>query len=768
MRKICCLIGILFMSIGIATAQPQLNKDNIEEVIKAMTLEEKVNFVVGTTRLYVVPPSPAPGMIKRPRPDVEKIKQIVKERENTAVRPTDAVVAFSQGRVKGASGDVQPVKRLGITTMVLSDGPAGLRIDPTRPGDPNTYYCTAFPIGALLASSWDPQLVERVTTAMGQEVKEYGVDVVLAPAMNIERNPLCGRNFEYFSEDPLLSGKIGAAYIRGIQSNGVGVSMKHFAVNNQETYRNGVDVHLSMRALREIYLRGFEIAVKEGRPWTVMSSYNKINGVLASENRWLLHDVLRGEWGFDGFVMTDWWAEQNGARQIAAGNDMLMPGTQHQVDEIVNAVKSGEMDERYLDDAVRNILNILVKSPTFNRYDISNKPDLKGHALIGRQAAAESMVLLKNEGNTLPLAKGRVALYGIDSYDILVGGTGSGNVNRAYKISLNEGLSEQGYRLDKSVAAMYKAYIDAEKAKLPKDNFWTVPVIAEKAISTTEAAQAAKKNDIAVLTIGRMAGEGGDRKLEKGDWYLTDTEAGNLRVLCEAFHQAGKKVVVVMNMGGAIDMAGWNDEPDAILHSFMGGQEAGHAVADVLSGKVNPSGKLTFTIAKEYNDYCSATNFPSTDGVDGQVDYREGVLVGYRWFDTKKIAPLYPFGYGLSYTQFDYSNMTVTPVAEGYDVVVTVKNTGRRAGREVAELYVHAPGKATMRADQELKGFAKTKLLRPGQSETLHIAVKADDLRWFDDYENKWKLEPGCYELRIGASSKDVRTTKTVTLDSKE
>lgn len=764
MRKICCMISALFFAIGIASAQPQLNKDNVDEVIKAMTLEEKVSFVVGTTRLYVVPPTPAPGMIKRPRPDVEKIKQIVKEREKAPVRPTDAVVAFSQGRVKGASGDVQPIKRLGVTTMVLSDGPAGLRIDPIRPGDPNTYYCTAFPIGALLASSWDPQLVERVTTAMGQEVKEYGVDVVLAPAMNIERNPLCGRNFEYFSEDPLLSGKIGAAYIRGIQSNGVGVSMKHFAVNNQETYRNGVDVHLSMRALREIYLRGFEIAVKEGKPWTVMSSYNKINGVLASENRWLLHDVLRKEWGFDGFVMTDWWAEQNGARQIAAGNDMLMPGTQHQVDEIISAVKSGEMDERYLDDAVRNILNILVKSPTFNRYSISNKPDLKEHAFIGRQAAAESMVLLKNEDNTLPMKKQRVALYGVDSYDILVGGTGSGNVNRAYKVSLDEGLAKQGYRLDKTLVAKYKDYISAEKAKLPKDNFWTVPVIPEVAISATEAAQAARKNDIAVLTIGRMAGEGGDRKLEKGDWYLTDTETENLRVLCEAFHQAGKKVVVVMNMGGAIDMAAWNEQPDAILHSFMGGQEAGNAVADVLSGKVAPSGKLAFTIAKRYDDYCSANNFPSTDGVDGQVDYREGVLVGYRWFDTKQIAPLYPFGYGLSYTQFEYSNMTVTPTSDGYDVAVTVKNTGRRAGREVAELYVHAPGKTTMRADQELKGFAKTKLLKPGQSETLHITVKATDLQWFDDYDNAWKLEPGSYELRIGASSKDVRATKSITI----
>ena len=519
-----------------ATAQPKLAANNIKEVVAAMTLEEKAALVVGTQRGGVYPPPPAPGM---------------------PVRPTDdplnkAVTAFSEGRVRGAAGDVLAIPRLGIPTMVLADGPAGLRIDPKRPNDPNTYYCTAFPTASLLAATWDVPMIERMTEAIGNEAKEYGVDILLAPGMNIMRNPLCGRNYEYFSEDPVLAGKMAAAYIRGIQSQGVGVSLKHFAVNNQETNRNGIDVRISEQALREIYLRGFEIAVKESKPWTIMSSYNKINGILASENRWLLKDVLRNEWGFDGFVMTDWWAEENGARQIGAGNDMLMPGTQRQLREIMDGIKAGIIKEQDLDWCVENILRVLVKTPVFKDYQYSNQPDLKAHAKIAREVAAEGMVLLENNG-VLPLKKGkRVALLGVDSYDALVGGSGSGHVNRQYEVSIYEGLKQAGFRLDAEQSKIYMDYVEAEKSKQNREFFWVVPTINELAVSQEQAEALAQRNDLCILTIGRMAGEGDDRRLEKGDYYLSDLEMQNLQNLCMAFHARKKAVVVLLSMGSFV------------------------------------------------------------------------------------------------------------------------------------------------------------------------------------------------------------------------
>ena len=681
---------VLTLIAAIATmamiAQPKLTADNIKEVVAAMTLEEKAALVVGTQRGGVYPPTPAPGMPVRPMDDPEN----------------KAVTAFSEGRVKGAAGDVYAVPRLGIPTMVLADGPAGLRIDPTPvspklgdnrglnkgkanvgsdPQPPNLgglSYCTAFPTASLLAATWDAPLVERMTQAMGSEVKEYGVDVLLAPGMNIMRDPRCGRNYEYFSEDPVLAGKLAAAYIRGIQSQGVGVSLKHFAVNNQETYRNGIDVRIDERTLREIYLRGFEIAVKEGKPWTIMSSYNKINGILASENRWLLKDVLRQEWGFDGFVMTDWWAEENGARQIGAGNDMLMPGTQRQLREILDGIKTGVIKESDLDWCVENILRVLVKTPVFNHYQYSNQPDLKANAQVAREVAAEGFVLLKNEriltpplthplqgrgaaAPVLPLKKGkRVALLGVDSYDALVGGSGSGHVNRAYEVSIYEGLRSAGFRLDEEASKHYIEYVEAEKAKQNREFFWVVPTIDELTVSQEEAEALAQRNDVCILTIGRMAGEGDDRRLEKGDYYLSDLEMQNLHNLCNAFHAKKKSVVVLLSMGSFVDMTSWKDLPDAILHTWLPGQEEGNAIADVLTGKVNPSGKLPFTIAARYEDYPSATNFPQSNGNPAEVEYKEGIYVGYRHFDRANITPTYPFGYGLSYTTFTIDHLTLT------------------------------------------------------------------------------------------------------------
>ncbi len=747
--KVCMMALAVSLT---ATAQVQLSKDNIKEVVAAMTLQEKAEFVVGMHRGDVYPPPPAPGMPVRAVKDSLNIAAAQAKASSTN---SQIVTAFSEGRVKGAAGDAVPIERLGITTMVLADGPAGLRIDPKREGDSKEYYCTAFPTSGLLAASWDTDLVERVTLAMGNEVKEYGADILLAPAINIHRNPLCGRNFEYYSEDPVLAGKMAAAYIRGIQSNGVGTSLKHFAVNNQETYRNGVNAKVSERALREIYLKGFEIAIKEGQPWTVMSSYNKINGVLASENRWLLTDVLRKEWGFKGFVMTDWWAEENGARQIAAGNDMLMPGTQRQMNEIIEAVQNGTLPESQLNWCVENILRVLVQSPTFNRYQYSDKPDLKAHATLTREAATEGMVLLENNG-VLPISKQRVALLSVDSYDILVGGSGSGYVNRKYKVSTYEGLKAAGFTIDEQQAQVYLDYIKAEKAKT-NENFWIVPTVEEIGISQQQAERLARDNDLCILTIGRMAGEGGDRQLTKGDYYLSNTEEVNLARLCMAFHAEGKKVVVLLNMGSMVEMTDWHGMPDAILHTWLPGQEAGHSIVDVLTGKACPSGKLPFTLAARYADYPSADNFPQTGNDPATVEYREDIFVGYRHFDRAGIEPLYPFGYGLSYTTFKYGKPALSPKKMKADgalaVSVDVTNTGRCEGKEVVQLYIGYDDQSKDHPVKALKQFKKVSL-KPGETKTVRFTITPEDLQCFEDF---WKVKAGMYTIYIGSSSKDIR-----------
>ena len=385
MKKIFLIAAAGMMTLS-ALAQPQLRKDNIDEVIKAMTLEEKATLLVGGARAVIV----------------------------------DGVPTGTAAKVPGAAGNTRPIERLGIPGTVLADGPAGLRISPTRQNDKNTYYATGFPVGTLLASSWDVDLVTNVTKAMGEEVHEYGVDVLLAPGMNIHRNPLCGRNFEYFSEDPVLSGKMAAAYVNGIQSNDVGVSIKHYAVNNQETNRNEDNARVSERALREIYLKNFEIAVKESAPWTVMSSYNKLNGEYTQQKHDLLTGILRDEWGYKGIVMTDWGNKAGTVKSAWAGNDLMEPGNQNEIDRIVAGVKDGSLKIEDVDRNVRNMLNYIVKTPSFKNYKYSNKPDLKGHAEVARKAAAEAMVLLRNENNTLPIKDAKkVALYGITALDFV-------------------------------------------------------------------------------------------------------------------------------------------------------------------------------------------------------------------------------------------------------------------------------------------------------------------------------------------------------------
>ena len=686
-------------------------------------------------------------------------------------------------------GTTYPLDSLGIPAIVLADGPAGLRIDATREGDSATYYCTHFPIGTLLASTWNTQLIEEVGEAIGQEVKEYGADVLLAPALNIMRNPLCGRNFEYYSEDPVVAGKTASAYITGVQKNDVGTSIKHFAANNQETNRMNNDAHISQRALREIYLKGFEIAIKESKPWTVMTSYNYINGTYTSESKDLVETILRDEWGYEGTVMTDWFGGKDGAVQMWAGNDMLQPGKDEQFDSIVAGVKSGKLAQADLDRSVRRTLNLVEKSPRYQGYKFSNKPDLKAHAAVTRQSAAEGMVLMKNE-KALPFAETikNVALYGITSYDFIAGGTGSGNVNHAYVVSLLDGMKNGGYTVSEDLKTAYESYLaDAKKkaaeeleAKAKKDpkiavlaKFLPQPLPAEKTFTTEELARQAEASDIAVITLGRLSGEFLDRNVS--NFNLSSSERQLIQQVCEVYHKAGKQVVVLLNIGGVIETASWNALPDAILCAWQAGQEGGNSVVDVLSGKQSPSGKFTMTWPIQFTDAYSSRNFPIdqdpridmlNQGQKGTVrnvdytDYEEDIYVGYRYFDSFEVPVSYPFGYGLSYTTFEYSDAKIAEKGDAYEVSVTVKNTGTREGKEVVQLYISAPdNKAANKPAKELKAYAKTKALKAGESETVKLTIKAADLASFDEAASAWVVAEGEYQFLIGASSQDIKAT---------
>ncbi len=739
--------SLLLVTMISGNSTPKLSPDNIDEVIAAMTLEEKAHLIVGT------------GM--------------------AGLSGDSAVVGETCSIVPGAAGTTFPIERLGIPAVVLADGPAGLRIDPTREGDDATYYCTHFPIGTLLASTWDTDLVEEVGNAIGNEVLEYGADVLLAPALNIHRNPLCGRNFEYYSEDPLIAGKIAAAYVRGVQKNGVGTSVKHFAVNNQETNRMGNDAQVSQRALREIYLRGFETVVKEAQPWTVMSSYNYINGEYASENGDLLTTVLRDEWGYPYVVMTDWFGGKDAVAQMEAGNDMLQPGTDKQYQAIIDGVNNGTLDEAVLDRNVKRILEMIVKTPKFKGYKYSNSPDLKAHAEVTRQSATEGMVLLKNDNNALPFNKDvkNVALLGCTSYDFIAGGTGSGNVNRAYTVSLLDGLKNVNLTIDESLKGKYEKHIEAENERNAPDpndpmaKFFPSKRPTEWVPDAATLATLAKNNDAGIITIGRTSGEFLDRTLT--DFNLTPEEKQLIENTTKAFKAEGKPVAVVLNIGGVIETASWRNVPDAILCAWQAGQEGGNSVADVLVGKVNPSGKLPMTFPVAWADHASSANFP-TEGAASQfgfdkeektnkllwdyTPYEEDVYVGYRYFDSFGKNVSYPFGYGLSYTTFEYSEPKISEKDGVYTVTVDVKNTGNAAGKEVVQLYAKAPNaKEANKPEHELKAFAKTASLKPGESQTVTLNVAAADIASYNEDKNAWVVDEGEYVFEIGASSRDIR-----------
>ncbi|MBL8140042.1 MAG: glycoside hydrolase family 3 C-terminal domain-containing protein [Acidobacteria bacterium] len=736
-----------------APPPPQLGTSPTKDVIAAMTNDEKVSLVLGTGM-------DIPGLALGPEMQGPVVGQTIKG-------------------VPGAAGTTFPIPRLGIPSIVLADGPAGLRIQPKREGATRTYYCTAFPIETLLASSWDPELLERVGRAMGAESREYGVDVLLGPALNTHRNPLGGRNFEYYSEDPFVSGTLAAAMIRGVQAEGVGTSAKHYAANDHEWNRNTIDVKVSQRALREIYLRGFEILVRDAKPWTVMSSYNKVNGTYASENHALLTGVLRDDWTFDGVVMTDWFGGKDAVAQMNAGNDLLMPGTGVQQKALLAALASGALKPEILDRNVERVLALILRSPTFKKVARTDTPDLAAHAKVGRDAAAQGMVLLRNRA-TLPLAPAvkTLALFGNTSYAMITGGTGSGDVNEAYTVSLVEGLEAAGLAIDAKLAGDYKAFIAAEKAKqAPTQPFMPAPPLPEMAVSAAEFARLARASDIAVVTIGRLSGEFIDRKRD-GDFELLPNEKALIRDVTTAFRAQRKKVLVVLNIGGVIETASWRDIPDAILLAWQPGQESGHAIADVITGKVAPSGKLATTFPISWDDVPSSANFPgkTLQGPDPQakglfamvdraaeISYDDDIWVGYRHYATRGVKTSYPFGFGLSYTTFGYKDLTLSAAEFGpsFTASVTITNTGKVAGREVVQLYVSAPGTSMPKPAVELKGFAKTRTLAPGESQTLSFALAARDLASFDEASSSWAVEAGTYTVKVGASSEDIRQTAT-------
>ncbi len=735
MIKRVFLVIVFSLAVVLSFGQPKLRPDNIEEVIKAMTDEELASLLVGA-----------------------------KEKE----------FEFFEGTAAG----VRSIPRVGIPATISCDGPAGLHFYPFRENTDKTFYCTAFPVGTLTASSWDTEMMEKMAAALGNEVHEYGVDMFLGPGMNIHRNPLCGRNFEYFSEDPFLSGKMAAAYVRGIQGNGVTATVKHYAANNQETNRTENDARVSKRALREIYLKNFEIAVKEGRPGALMASYNKLNGEYVQQSYDLLTTILRDEWGYEGVVLTDHGAKEGTVKAAKAGCDLMQPGSEPELERMLEAVKNGTITRAELERNARHVLRYIVSTPRFQGFKFSNDPDLKAHAELARKVAGESIVMLKNDGGTLPL-KGneKLAVYGIGSEDFVAVGIGSGHVVAKHVANLRESLTDAGFDLNQELAGYYKACVELDHATkrvagamdwLMYESWGYGKKVSEPEVPLNQLPRQAAESDAAIIVISRDAGEGNDRSMVD-DFELTGRDRKLIRRVSDEFHAKGKKVIVILNIGGVIETASWINLADAILLPWQPGQEGAYAVADVLTGKVNPSGKLTMTFPIDALDHPSSANFPafsqrgeSEEGLRKNIDYTEyaeGIWVGYRHFATRGVKVSYPFGYGLSYTTFRYSKPVVKASADGFTASVTVTNTGAVAGKEVVEVYVSAPSGGLEKPARELKAFGKTKSLAPGESQTLSFSVPAYDLASFNEDASAWETAAGNYQVHFGASVEDIRAT---------
>lgn len=742
-----------------AKAQVRLTENNVDQVIAAMTVEEKVDILIGC------------GMAM------------------------GAEVKFP-----GTAGRTRDIPRLGIPSSYLADGPHRLAMNQTREWDSKQYNTTELPSETNVAASFDLELAQKVGVVIGAELRDYGLDVLLAPGVNLMRSSLCGRNSEYYSEDPVLAGLIAASYIQGVQSQGTGTCLKHFAINNQETNRNNNDAHVSQRALRELYLKNFELAATIGKPWSIMTSYNRAQGKYTCENRDLTETILREEWGWDGLVMTDWNAGKDAVASIAAGNDMIQPGQARQREAILKAAKDGSLSMELINLSVKRTLEFVLKSHTFKGYKYANETDLKGHSQVVRQTGAESMVLFKNQANTLPMAGVKnAALYGCTSYDLVPAGMGFGATGHGYYIvSLIEGLRNAGIKADMTLAAAYTKHIAEQNKKnypngMPPFSI-TAPLRAGEMVpEAATLAENVKNNDIAIITFGRTSGEGSDRKREH--FFMTNEEKQLVEVVSKAYHAAGKKVVVILNVCGPMETAVINENADAVLCAFQPGCEAGNSMVDVLTGKVNPSGKLPMTWAIAYGDAAADANFPADYTFDmgafnraysgggsakdaaeraqrqaepelkknvDYTDYEEGIYIGYRYFDTFNKAVAYPFGFGLSYTTFDYSDAQLTANGDELELKVKVTNTGKVAGKEAVQLYVAAPKGTMDKPSKELKAFAKTKQLAPGESQVVTLKWNMMDMASFNEKASAWELAKGEYKLLVSASSVEAKQTVTM------
>ncbi|MBU5347272.1 beta-glucosidase family protein [Paenibacillus lautus] len=638
------------------------------------------------------------------------------------------------------------VERLGIPSVMVTDGPHGLRkqrASSDHLGLFDSVPATCFPSAAGVASSWNRDLIYRMGEALGRECQAENVAVLLGPGANIKRSPLCGRNFEYFSEDPYLSTEMATHHIQGVQSQGVGTSLKHFAANNQEHRRMTSDSVVDERTLREIYLASFEGAVKQGQPWTVMCAYNKVNGEFASENETLLTDILKNEWGHEGFVISDWGAVNERAKALAAGMELEMPTSHGEGDaKIVEAVRNGQLPEAKLDAAIERLLTVIFRAVDQRKPETAF--DQAEHHLLAREVAQESMVLLKNEGGMLPLARsGRIAVIGALAREPRYQGSGSSKIRPT--------------RLDDILEEMEASAGDAKIHYAPGYNLNEEDSDQQL---LQEALALASESSVAVVFAGlpnRYESEGFDRK------HLRIPP--NQIALIEAIAKVQPNLVVVLSNGAPVEMP-WLGEAKAVLEAYLGGQALGGATADILFGDANPSGKLAETFPVKLSDNPSYLFFP---GEGDRVEYREGLFVGYRYYDSKKLAPLFPFGHGLSYTTFEYSNLTVDKKrlkdTEKLIVSVNVKNTGARPGKEIVQLYVHDMESSVIRPEQELKSFDKVELA-PGEAKTVTFELDHRSFAYYDVELKDWVVESGEFEIRIGKSSRNIVLTEIVEVQS--
>ena len=638
------------------------------------------------------------------------------------------------------------VERLGIAPIALNDGPHGVRkpAASTEIGLGSSFAATCFPTANTLACSWDTALVEEVGEALGEECLALDVQVLLGPGVNIKRTPLGGRCFEYYSEDPVLAGELGSAFVNGVQSKGIGTSLKHYACNNQEFERMSIDVEIDQRTLREIYLTAFERVVRKARPWTVMCAYNKVNGIYASEHPQLLRDILKKEWGFEGVLVSDWGAVNVKEKALEAGLDLQMPGyTGNHTAKMAQLVRDGQLSESVIDEAVTRVLRMMLQGTENRQPGFVFDPQV--HHALARKATAESIVLLKNTDHALPLQVEQlrsVAIIGRFAKEPRYQGAGSSQV---VPTEIDSSYDELQVWLGDKVHTTYA------------DGYNDEGSLDEALLH--EAVEQAKTSDVALIFAGlpgAYESEGYDRK------HLFMPESHN-RLIAEVC-QVQPNTIVVLHNGGAVAMP-WIDGPKAILEAGLGGQAVGGAIVDILSGKVNPSGKLAETFPVRIEDTPAYINYP---GENNKVYYGERLFVGYRYYDKKEIKPLFPFGFGLSYTTFEYTNLLINKTemntGETLDITVTIHNSGTRAGKEVVQLYVESLASQFIRPNKELKAFAKVEL-EPGESKDVHMTLEERDFQIYDDERQAWRTEGGEYNILIGSSSETIVLRERVTVN---